>query len=169
MPTASSRLPNSFNNLLGYPARNKQEFWPKYISVSGIELAALVPARKTNTQDSVRVQKLERKLTSSGLSIPSGSPRLPVLPSGRKGCAMPARKGLSDRTRSLSQRQHRVIEMVAEGMKNGEIATLLGIRVHVVRNYVSAVYDKIGVSNRVELALWFEARRSENNSPTAIR
>ena len=76
---------------------------------------------------------------------------------------MPFRKGLLDRTRSLSQRQYRVTEMVTQGMKNSEIATMLGIRVHVVRNYVSAVYDKVGVSNRVELALWYEARRYESN------
>ncbi len=39
--------------------------------------------------------------------------------------------------------------MVAQGMKNHEIATQLGIGVYVVRNYLSTVYDKIGVSNRV--------------------
>jgi hypothetical protein len=32
---------NSFNNLLGYPTRNKQELWPKFISVRGIELARI--------------------------------------------------------------------------------------------------------------------------------
>lgn len=32
---------NSFNNLLGYPARNKQELWQNYISVSPIELARI--------------------------------------------------------------------------------------------------------------------------------
>jgi hypothetical protein len=32
---------NSFNNLLGYPTRNKQERWPRFISVSGIELARI--------------------------------------------------------------------------------------------------------------------------------
>lgn len=32
---------NSFNNLLGYPARDKQELWPKYVSVSGMELARI--------------------------------------------------------------------------------------------------------------------------------
>ena len=55
--------------------------------------------------------------------------------------------------------------MVAQGLKNREIATLLGIGVHVVRNYLSAVYDKIGVSNRVELALWYEARKYESRFP----
>ena len=32
---------NSFNNLLGYPSRNKQVLWPKFVSVSGIELARI--------------------------------------------------------------------------------------------------------------------------------
>jgi DNA-binding CsgD family transcriptional regulator len=55
--------------------------------------------------------------------------------------------------------------MVAQGMKNREIANRLGIHVHVARNYLSSVYDKIGVSNRVELALWCEARRYERQVP----
>lgn len=32
---------NSFNNLLAYPAKNKHEIWPKFISVSRIELARI--------------------------------------------------------------------------------------------------------------------------------
>lgn len=32
---------NSFNNLLGYPAKNKQDTWPKFIPVSGMELARI--------------------------------------------------------------------------------------------------------------------------------
>ncbi|HKI00051.1 MAG TPA: hypothetical protein VJ999_13165 [Candidatus Sulfotelmatobacter sp.] len=32
---------NSFNNLLGYPTRHKEDLWPKFISVSGIELARI--------------------------------------------------------------------------------------------------------------------------------
>jgi hypothetical protein len=32
---------NSFNNLLGYPTPKKQELWPKFISVNGIELARI--------------------------------------------------------------------------------------------------------------------------------
>ena len=74
---------------------------------------------------------------------------------------MPARKTLIDRTRLLSPQEWRVAEMTAQGLKNREIAQLLGIGVHVVRNYLTGVYDKIGMSNRVELALWYEARRRE--------
>jgi hypothetical protein len=32
---------NSLNNLLGYPARNKREMWPRFISVSPMELAGI--------------------------------------------------------------------------------------------------------------------------------
>jgi len=81
---------------------------------------------------------------------------------------LPARKTFPDRTRKLSRRQGRVTEMVAQGFKNREIATALGIGVHVVRNYLTTVYDKVGVSNRVELALWYEARRHGLHSPSAL-
>jgi hypothetical protein len=40
---------NSFNNLLGYPTRNKPELWPKFISVSGIELARIFDKWKGRT------------------------------------------------------------------------------------------------------------------------
>ena len=74
---------------------------------------------------------------------------------------MPLKKGPLDQTRLLSRRQRRVAELVAGGLKNHEIASQLGIGAHVVRNYLSAIYDKVGVSNRVELALWYEARKHE--------
>jgi DNA-binding CsgD family transcriptional regulator len=79
---------------------------------------------------------------------------------------LPIRKGRGDRygTRKPSRRQLRVIELVAQGLNNREIAEQLGIRQYVVRNYLSKIYDKIGVSNRVELALWYEARRHEGGS-----
>ena len=69
-------------------------------------------------------------------------------------------------SRKPSRRQMRVIELVAHGLKNREIANRLGIGEHVVRNYLSKIYDKIGVSNRVELALWYWARRQEGKPLT---
>ena len=76
---------------------------------------------------------------------------------------MSARKRLVDRygTRLPSRRQLRVIELVAQGLKNKEIAKELRISEYVVRNHLGKIYDKIGVSNRVELALWYWARRQE--------
>jgi DNA-binding NarL/FixJ family response regulator len=68
---------------------------------------------------------------------------------------------IRDENREPSPRQWRVIELVANGLKNREIAKKLGIGEHVVRNYLGIIYDKVGVSNRVELALWYEARVHE--------
>ena len=82
---------------------------------------------------------------------------------------MPTKKHLLDQPGKISVRQQRVIEFVAQGFKNHEIATELGIGVHVVRNYLSAIYDKVGVSNRVELALWYEARKHEGRLPMQQR
>ena len=59
-----------------------------------------------------------------------------------------------------SSREKRIAELVSQGLKNREIALELGITVHVVRNYVGSIYDKLGMNNRVELALWYEARQS---------
>ncbi len=58
-----------------------------------------------------------------------------------------------------SEREHRVIQLVAEGLKNKEVADEIGTTEHVVKNYLRVIYDKLGLWNRVELALWYEARR----------
>ena len=58
-----------------------------------------------------------------------------------------------------SEREYRVIELVAEGLKNKEVAAAIGTTEHVVKNYLRVIYDKLGLWNRVELALWFESRR----------
>src|SRR4029077_7034527 len=60
-----------------------------------------------------------------------------------------------------SERESRVIELVAQGLKNKEVADEIGTTEHVVKNYLRVIYDKLGLWNRVELALWYEARRYE--------
>jgi DNA-binding NarL/FixJ family response regulator len=64
-------------------------------------------------------------------------------------------------TRVPSVRQRQVIELVAQGLKNSEVASALGTTECVVKNYLRTIYDKLGLWNRVELALWYEARRHE--------
>ena len=64
--------------------------------------------------------------------------------------------------RSPNERERRVIELVAQGLKNKEVADQIGTTEHVVKNYLRVIYDKLGLWNRVELALWYEARRFES-------
>jgi len=92
---------------------------------------------------------------------PLASRRQPTSLLACPGWTLPVKKRLLDRTRKLRRRQRRIVALVAQGLKNRDIAVQLGIGAHVVRNYISTIYDKIGVSNRVELALWYEARKYE--------
>jgi len=41
------------------------------------------------------------------------------------------------------------------------VADAIGTTEHVVKNHLRLIYDKLGLWNRVELALWYEARRHE--------
>jgi DNA-binding NarL/FixJ family response regulator len=62
-------------------------------------------------------------------------------------------------TRVPSEREQRVIQLVAQGLKNREVAREIGTTEHVVKNYLRVIYDKLGLWNRVELALWYESRQ----------
>jgi len=64
-------------------------------------------------------------------------------------------------TRKPSEREYRVIELVAEGLRNRDVAVAIGTTKNVVKNHLRAIYDKLGLWNRVELALWHEARKHE--------
>jgi DNA-binding NarL/FixJ family response regulator len=65
------------------------------------------------------------------------------------------------RNRIPNDRERRVIALVAQGLKNSEVAEAIGTTECVVKNYLRVIYDKLGLWNRVELALWYEARRHE--------
>jgi len=55
-----------------------------------------------------------------------------------------------------SERQLLIIEQVAHGLTNREIAQSLGISDQMIKKYVSQIYLRIGVRNRTGLALWYE-------------
>jgi len=54
----------------------------------------------------------------------------------------------------LTNKELRIVALIVQGYKNKEIATELGTTEQVIKNYLRNVYDKIGVSDRLELALF---------------
>ncbi|QNI33473.1 hypothetical protein H7849_05865 [Alloacidobacterium dinghuense] len=60
----------------------------------------------------------------------------------------------------LSKREIEVVGCVAQGLTNREIAKSLGLSEHTVKNYLFRVYDKLGVSSRVELLFMTLGRTS---------
>ena len=62
----------------------------------------------------------------------------------------------------LTAREAEVVQLLAEGMSTRDISHKLALAEHTIRNYLSAIYDKLGVSSRVELALYAVAREDLN-------
>jgi DNA-binding NarL/FixJ family response regulator len=54
----------------------------------------------------------------------------------------------------LSSKELTIIGCITRGMRNKEIATQIGTTEQVVKNYLRKIYDKLGVSDRLELALY---------------
>jgi two-component system, NarL family, nitrate/nitrite response regulator NarL len=69
----------------------------------------------------------------------------------------------------LSKREQDVVRCVAEGLSNREIATRLGLTEHTVKNYLFRIFDKLGVSSRVEVVLYVYRFRQEWAAPSANR
>jgi two-component system, NarL family, nitrate/nitrite response regulator NarL len=54
----------------------------------------------------------------------------------------------------LSQKELSIITCITQGKRNKEIAYQLGTTEQVIKNYLRKIYDKLGVSDRLELALY---------------
>src|SRR5207247_7287727 len=54
----------------------------------------------------------------------------------------------------LTPKESLIVSCVMQGMKNKEIAARVGTTEQVVKNYLRKVYDKLGVADRLELALY---------------
>lgn len=57
------------------------------------------------------------------------------------------------RQRALSDRERELIQLVRQGLKNREIAERLSTTEGTVKAYLHAIFDKVGVENRTELAM----------------
>jgi DNA-binding NarL/FixJ family response regulator len=65
----------------------------------------------------------------------------------------------------LTPREEQVVALVAEGLPNREIARELNLSQHTVKKYLFRIFEKLGISTRVELVLYAvnngEARQAE--------
>ena len=70
--------------------------------------------------------------------------------------ATPIRRVAQLSINSLAVRETQVANLIAEGSTTKDIAKSLGITEHTVNNYLFRIYNKLGISNRVELVLYMK-------------
>lgn len=74
-----------------------------------------------------------------------------VLAAARPASSAPAAAKPAD---SLTTREREIVSLVAEGLRNEEVGRRLGITEKTVRNHLTAVFQKLGVSGRLELVVY---------------
>lgn len=107
-------------------------------ALTGIAALSLVPARG-------HAQATLRRIVYG-----SQQPHIEAL-TDRPPAAAPGEKSLPE----LSRRENEVLRLVARGMTNAEIAAELFISPITVRNHVSAILTKLGVTNRTQAVVMF--------------
>jgi DNA-binding NarL/FixJ family response regulator len=91
--------------------------------------------------DRVTTAEVIRKLARKG---PGGG--------GNNGAS--SRLGVRDQSGALSSREREIVVLVAQGFKNKEMAERMFISEQTVKNHLHNIFDKLGVSDRLELALY---------------
>jgi two-component system, NarL family, nitrate/nitrite response regulator NarL len=70
-----------------------------------------------------------------------------------------------DSSNALTKREESIIRLVAEGLTNRAISHQLSLSENTVRNYLFRIFNKVGVSSRLELALYENNRRQVHGIP----
>ncbi len=81
--------------------------------------------------------------------------RDPRSPASPPGAAAVSPRPNCELIRGLTQRQYKVLELVAAGLPNKVIATRLGVSDHTVKLHIHNIIAKLGVTNRTEAAARF--------------
>ena len=102
--------------------------------VSGEELAAAI--REVHRGGALIQPSVARKVLAEFSRLPAALSTSPVLPGD-----------------GLSERETEILKLVARGLSNKEIALRLSLTEGTVKNYVSAILQKLGVQDRTQAAL----------------
>jgi RNA polymerase sigma factor (sigma-70 family) len=63
----------------------------------------------------------------------------------------------------LTPRQRQILELIAKGKQNKEIAVCLGISENTVEQHIRKIYKTLNVDNRVEASLAFNGLHSKDD------
>ncbi len=120
-----------------------------YLLKDAAEAEVLETVRAVHRGESRLSPAVARKVLEQFRALAAGAGGAPV-PSA--GTAEPGAEALSDK-------EERVLALLAEGLTNRQIAERVFLAEGTVKNYVSRIMDKLHARNRIELAVLAQARR----------
>jgi DNA-binding NarL/FixJ family response regulator len=88
---------------------------------------------------------------------------------GALEAAMPFRCVNSQGEALLTKREQEIVPLVAQGFTNKEISSRLAVSEHTIKNHLFRIYEKLGISSRVELILYGVAEREEGPCRSCLR
>lgn len=72
-------------------------------------------------------------------------------------------KGVNSRGEALlTKREQEIVPLVANGHTNREMSAQLGVSEHTIKNHLFRIYEKLGISSRVELILYAVSERDKH-------
>jgi two-component system nitrate/nitrite response regulator NarL len=94
-------------------------------------------------------------------NVLKGSSLQPLRPKNGQGRAARLRGGRARPVDTLTPREKTIISCLTQGWRNRDIAKHLTITEQTVKNHLRSIYDKVGVSDRLELVLYAIHQRLE--------
>ncbi len=80
-------------------------------------------------------------------------------------CDVPTLRVVNSNGKSLlTPREEQVVALVADGLSNRDVARELGLSEHTIKKYLLRIFDKIGISSRVELVLYAMSHGEKSRS-----
>ena len=123
-----------------------------YPSAAGLTVfAADVSERRTNEEELMRA--VQEVMTDTAWFSRSLLEKIAQIRSRKRGEA-----GNETVVAELTQRERQVLERVASGRNNRSIADELGIKEQTVRNYITKIYEKLGLHSRADAIVWARER-----------
>ena len=94
-----------------------------------------------------------QELVACVRAVAVGSVHIQSYPAGEQQIAEPDALGERARNR-LTRKELQIVGLLIQGYKNKDIADELGNTEQVIKNYMRSIFDKTGVADRLELALF---------------
>jgi two-component system, NarL family, response regulator NreC len=124
----------------------------------GMQPDLLQPLRRVVPDLRIVVLSEDNRSISNADAVVPCSAELPILLDAIKCDGMPEETPIAARKPSgpfgLTPREMDIVRTISEGRTNQEIAESLSISLSTVKHYVTRVFDKLGVFNRVELVIF---------------